>query len=682
MSTSDSYRFPINSLVRKRYTDRAEYLKGSGARRPKFCHVLEARVEAPEAKPEYPYYGLPWLTPVLGSGCLGVPLGGPANVAAIADFVMKDLESLFALRVSEFSSEEGTYAGTPWPLLASQYTRNVLEDRFRNSTRSRPDGVAPIPQIDLDPLAPRIALIAALCSRAFFLSRAEQAHSLGRIDSWEARFDVPDSYLRREAFDECVAPALALIDDLVQDLRDNLDSDPVLEVVAKLLTTVADGLGDRKVRKLSFARVQDLNEVAVYYLTRHLGHYPGWSDLLLGLMLLEGFDNHDGPKVRRPTASLLSELPESVRSLMAIPTEASWRQRFEEGPHIRNDIFGAVAEVLRAQWLVTAKPDPSNNLPPAVAISTSFDVELEMSLRAAGTPYSVALPVHLRGGRGSGVEATWLIADARTPTTIGAQEDLDELRKLENWRLLAAEEVNDLARRPTVVHLSGCPFFDLPSDLRAPELETLSKQLQGSDVDEKSRLFHAVTVDEYLALRLAESEIFWSVRARNVAAADLRGQRGLNPHLLADGEALENRRFWMAMGVPVDDPAIRHRIMSQLTVRGLRDTGLEKAEIPAHLNEVDRLGLSETGIYEIRALDSPVESRRSRTTTVDGVVVNERVDGDEIALLHALGLDVVETDCRDFVGDLRHYAQHVAAGPEGVRLTADRSCNLETGRFA
>lgn len=145
-------------------------------------------------------------------------------------------------------------------------------------------------------------------------------------------------------------------------------------------------------------------------------------------------------------------------------------------------------------------------------------------------------------------------------------DQLSTLRRPARWKLLTDDTIDHarLWRRPTVVHLSGCPLFELPA-LADPvhgaplvdELRTVG--VVGLDV-KQAELIHAVTVDEHLALRQAEAEFFWHGTSK--ASAGVRTGRGM-PKESAKNSYI-NPRFWMAIGVPIGDPAVRHRLVADI----------------------------------------------------------------------------------------------------------------------
>ena len=262
----------------------------------------------------------------------------------------------------------------------------------------------------------------------------------------------------------------------------------------------------------------------------------------------------------------------------------------------------------------------------------------------------------------------WLLGSIRPGNAPMPRQSLTALQTPSEWRLLTPGSDQKLFRdMPVVVHLSGCPLLNLPKldggDLSA---KSLVADLTTAGIDiEGIQLSHAVMVDEYLALRQSEAELFWLSTVGTSGPS-----RALPSVLTDDGE--RNRRFWMTIGVPIADSAVRHRVVSQMTLRRLQAAfgGVDQGEAaePDAEQVLDPL----TGF----PLRRPTAAARS---DVDGLVVNLRVNDDEASLLYWVGLDVVEADCSDFAGDLVHYAVHVREGGRLKRPEPTERCGLEQG---
>jgi hypothetical protein len=130
----------------------------------------------------------------------------------------------------------------------------------------------------------------------------------------------------------------------------------------------------------------------------------------------------------------------------------------------------------------------------------------------------------------------------------------------------------------------------------------------------------------------------------------------------------------MAVGVPINDPAIRHRLVSQLTPK--------RPPADAWLRPVARVDAGEAGrepaaedllgLATVTDQPGPAEAR-----PLTGIVVNRRVSDDEAHLLYWIGFDVVRDTASSFTPDLLHYAQHLRAGGRKSWPPKDLPCPLE-----
>jgi hypothetical protein len=698
---ASSYRYPVSRTGRKWFAGRKEYMvqaleacpDGGGGFGPRFCQVIEAVTSPGKGRQGDPWSGVPWLTIVIGSGCLdgGIAFSAEslgAEVGAGAEDALRDVLSIGAgLPASELT--EPTRA----------FTVDLARGRMGMSAESRQsegseDGPAG-GRLEVDPTAIRLLVLASLLTRFF-----HRVRSSGYVAS--ARWDDDTAVLAidiREISYEIVEPSLALIDFLVEDLprhAPNEENENMVEAVCTLLASIRDGLTSTR-RRLKVDHLRIVTEVAWYFLSlsRDVSIYPvypGWTELLLRLMLREGIQMRTSSGRPRPRHTQIVELPDAVVELLEPMTRKSWVEWTEGGrSERRQQLYGATAEVLCAQAdqldqqrrVFGARADQprlppgASRLPPAAAFVTSFDIELDMAMWGARVdkPFSVVVPVHVLRDERSAREAEfcWLMGTV-SPTPHGPPvQTLHTLRHPSVWQLLTPKTGTDVLRaQPTIIHLSGCPLFTLP-DLAEDRNANLVEELAdvGILVDSAEvELAHAVTVDEYLALRQSEAELFWT--SNDDASASSRN-RALHPSFTKDGGA--NRRFWMALGVPMADPAVRNRVASQITLRWIRDSAHRSR---AHVTGEEFLGpdpsmealTNGNGEYQERAPDT-----HAYRADVDGVAVNRYMSDDEIGLLNWLGLDIVEARCADFTEDLRHHARHLGS-KDLKRVKLDRPCRL------
>ena len=696
---ASSYRYPVSRTGRKWFPSRKDYMLqalGSvpgtgGGFSPRFCQVVEAVTSPDKARSGDPWSGVPWLTIVVGSGCLdgGIAFSaeslGLAVGASVEDALMPVLPVGPGLSASDLVEP------------TRGFTMDLVRGRMALPAASKGDD-GPIdgdsserPQVD--PTAIRLLVLGSLLTRFF-----HRVRSSGYVAS--ARWDDDTALLTadvREIAFEIAEPSLALIDFLVEDLRaHNLgeENENVVEAICTLLMSIRDGL-DSVERKLKVDHLRIVTEVAWYFLSLSDGVsvypvYPGWTELLLRLMLREGIQVRTTSGRPRPRHTQIAELPDAVVELLEPMTKKSWLEGTED-TNERRQLFDAAATVLCAQadqleqqqHRLDARgealrlPPGASRLPPAAALVTSFDLELDMAMwRTRGNkPFSVVVPIHILRDELSAREAEfcWLMGSVLPTPDKASESTLRALRSPSDWRLLTPQTATDVLRsQPTVVHLSGCPLFALP-DLAEERNAELVEELADVgiifDLGEVE-LAHAVTVDEYLALRQSEAELFWT---SNDDAGGSSRNRALHPSFTKDGG--ENKRFWMALGVPMADPAVRNRLASQITLRWVRES--------AHRSQVPATGEAFLGPDPSAQAMPNGNGRhsvdgaeyRSYRADVDGVAVNRYMSDDEVGLLNWLGLDIVEARCSDFTGDLRHYARHLVS-EDLKRVKLDRPCRL------
>lgn len=672
--------FPVMRDPRHRFKDVKEYLRRS-TQHEQFCQAVAKVSRTPDngdlgandgATDEIDVWkGFPWLTPVIGSGALELPVRLGFDGRSLGEEVANLLD---AAGLGDVQDSQGETLSS----LARTFAESLVSDRLQAPSRlgSDPEDRKPV-----ELLAARLALIAALATRFFHLVRAFGPSAMCRSGREIAAWDRTDArFATREPLDtisdDVLAPLDAELGAAIKLLRSHPSGD-IARAVSGFLDDVRDRLDPREddPRELNLDDLRLLTEIAWFFLIQGTQIYPGWSDLLLGLLLVQkgGADEPLRAAHRpRPKFMNLSKLADSVKSLMKEATEASW-MTLENDRQLdeRDQFFAATADVLWEEARARRRTH-ANQLPPAVAFVTSFDMELEMALWTAadiGDSYSIVLPIHVRLGDSPVAEPFWLIG-----TVVREIGDADHGRQLlslqePSWRVLPANprDNDPLFDGPVVVHLSGCPLYDLRrvagvegSALRNEMLETLG--LAGF----KGTVWvdHAVMVDEYLALRQSATELF--LASQHQADSEARWTRGLPVALTRS--TTRNVRFWMALGVAVGDPAIRHRLVSQMSIQWLRNVG-GKAAVEAVADGEASPIAGDSGMTSRKRAnrDRDVED----LTDVHGLAVNRRIDDEEASLLYWLGLDVVEDECQAFVRHLRHYSWHLE---KGVPMSSIHQC--------
>lgn len=755
-----SWDYQVTRKESGRFEDRGSYLqdRAGSMPNPQLCQAMEKvvggldirdrrrkerekeREEAqasgtdPVADIDVNWEGMPWLTPVLGSGCLELPDDAELTPEALAEKVRHRLAEALG------EQDEAVEGGDPFSEQAARFAYELARNRIHrhpddpdpeespqrttrlaNSPPSAEDGRSAGVGKKVETVAARVVLIATLLTQFYYRVKGASGSPVSRFDDDEATLlELCDRPLSLgDVVEGVVDPSLAQIAAVRHALRANtsLVDKGLAAPVCTLLQDVSAGLDHSQRRTLKLAHMRTVTETAWYLLTQRSSVYPGWTDLLLGLMLRDDQTRTQRSPRTRPRFLNLHDVPEKVKDLYEWPTRGSWKTAVGvqasavtpgeetstpcEPVTGRDRLYGRVADVLWAQARalratnidpaptgapVTGALPPTNTpLPPASAFVTSFDIELDMALwlraieaeapgdgsRLTGAgknegptlaPFYVVVPVHVRSrDNDEGAALCWLRGRVRPDSTLSLDKQLERIRRPEDWTLFTpALDARQLLGGPHVVHLSGCPLFELPSGEDAA-VGRLIKDLRNVQVvvDEGTSVCveHAVTVDEYLAFRQAEAELFWSVhKPKN---PEDRRSRGLHPFLLASspssGDLGRNPRFWMAFGVPVADAAIRHRMVSQFTLRHLLALANDAS---GAIGNRAPTGGGGGRLGEPSSIPEPTQVGDRRH--LDGVVVNRRINDDEASILYWIGLDVVSDDARNFIRDLEHYAWHLA----------------------
>lgn len=719
--TQTSYRYPVARESRERFESRDDYMvKRVTARNPELCQVMQQaandlrEASGRSAGQGSDWVGFPWLTMVFGSGALELHDRPGLAANAFADAVAALLEDVPWGEADDQAPSTG----------ARNFALALVKDRMGDA-KGRTDGQMLMPQVE--PVAAKLVYAAYLLTHFFHSVRAGMGEPASR---WEyddvARLTAAPGHTRVPGADDLATRASELMWGIVEEDLEGADPNkapdpnphtkaplPIQRSVSLLLTEIIEGLEARgrfPERKLRSYHLRLITEVAWYFLTLGTHVYPGWTDLLLALMLKEGARPDRRFRSARPRYPDLRQLPELVAGIYEPATETSWEMTME---HLQSDggavlaaewsdiaddkgrtrapLYWAAAKVLWAQAQACRSiPVGPDQLPPAVAFVTSFDLELDMALLATarGRKFRVGLPVHLIhkiDDKSAQAELCWLIADVEPRSDRPDHRDLDALRHPVKWQLLTSQfDPTELRDSPIVIHLSGCPLFSLPQPDQGggdKAIETILTDLTGSSAAQNGAgakhsqyaLAHAVTVDEYLAVRQSEAELIWS--SWNSSSSEMRGNRALPQDLMING--FDNPRFWISMGVPVGDAAIRHRLISQLSRQ--RIVALGSPDRASMRSDVGLLGPDLEMVGPMAPAEAPQAPVAIDSAGAVGVAVNMHIGDDETSLLYWVGFDVVQADCNGFIHDLRHYVRHLAeSGPSKLPPTT-RQCPLAGG---
>lgn len=584
----------------------------------------------------------PWITPVIGSGCLSVS-EGPDAVAlqGVPDQLAAAAESLGVL-------PDGSVVASVVRSFAAGLIKAKLGEAPRPPKREgRSDSPSAARQ-----LACRLTLCASLLSRLYFETCALAGVTLlppsNPVDLGQE--GVPLSSLAGQLVEDVVAPLEGYLGELVR-LAENASADDLRFVSTFAHQVLADLRLERP--RVRGTDVQLMAEIAWHFLAAGTAHYPGWSDLLI--LLGFAFNSPDRQAHRPHVVDLEAARARLARELEAT-THESWRVRcadrsgkLGEDPIAREALYDSIADLLLAQAHLSKEAKGTQTaFPPAVAFVTSFDLELEMALLQRRQPFRMVVPFYVHWSEGSSAASgfVWLYTDVAPGSPSAEPDDLAALFEPKEWALLVSHptEASMLHDLPSIVHIAGCPLISGP-DLHVAQgvwADLLRARLgeRAQEPLKKVSVAGTVLLDEHTALQQ------WAAEFGSPGdATDSAHRLGL-PERFVRGMTKGDARFWFLLGVQLHDDAVRQRAAALIAASDLRE------------------GLS---------LTSPETSHRRA-----GVVINRRSIASEREVFMWQGLDVVETSYQTATSALGHAALHVLH-PENRRIKG-QSCEIGAPR--
>lgn len=572
--------------------------------------------------------GFPWVTLVLGSGCLDErSMSDRATVSA-------HLSAIAACLADEPLLADGSSPAE----LAATFAASLLLDRLGSDdepAQTEPDAPSAAEEVPtIDGRTARFLLLTALLTRFFHEAKALQNDALPRWGDDPAHLPAGNQ-LSLEVAHATLDPALRLLETLKAETRDRQAGDrPDERALAQLLEDLSVSLGRRE---LSVTNLRVTTECAWYVLVRDVLPYPGWSDLLLWLSLRQKPPITSSAGRPRPTYTKVSEASDPIQKRYLEATRRSWRRRLERPGDDALTFHDEAARVLRGQAALRKGNPISYALPVASAFVTTFDLELEMALlgQPDPRPFVIAMPVYLRtvsiddddDGPQEGVSMRWLgcLVESRTDPDGGspAFEDLAALMQPKKWFVLSGYSGfgkwgDDYADHPVIVRLTGCPLIDLPGIDDEEFEEARGALLDRAEPGQVFEIEPALLLDEYAAMMQTAVESFLD-HQDDVRLGLPRWISGV-----PGGENARYARFWLVTGVQMADTSIRQRLVGQLSSPALTTAPPRR---PA-----DRAGL----------------------------VVNRReLDPMEAHLLGWHGFDVAKASCLALSAQLADYAGHL-----------------------
>ena len=592
---------------------------------------------------------LPWMIPILGSGALEGVGSWDVSLEQLLIDVGHQVESFGA-------SPDGSEA---FATIASRFVRSLVKGRRRHES---PVSNVTKTRVEVTRSAARLALVTALLTRYCHVVRAMDPAALDRssdeiIELPETLADLDDPY----HFSTTVrAPLVAQLKELRLELKGD-EKYGSLTILIDALISAFDR--DKPSVSMNWARL--LTEATWLKLVDRPDAYYGWSELMLNLFLVSNVQGFDVPRSgdtssirlfgRRARYSNFTKVGDLVGAAFEGPTQWSAKAASHSPVH------SAVAQILIRQAAQSGRTE-NPHLPRAMAISTAFDLELELSLWRSGSGYQVAVPLHAFNDEGM-AELVWMVG------TVDPNEDPDidplvGIRNPKSWAPLSAKGAGLLRKDlPLILRVTGCPLVSIKgacaervrSLVKPPPVMGGSQRVQGRPYafaeGESVFVSHAVSVDEYLAIRLAEAEI---QRAYESLQADTQQRAEVSDVGQAFAGSPRNPTYFAFLGVPFADPSVRQRLMSLLTVRWI-----QRAKIAPNEGLKPPIDWDNPEPAVAPAATEPDDEGPVGPSSLNGIAMNTRLDLEEAALLSWLGLSVVHGDCSELVPHLLDYASHV-----------------------
>lgn len=475
--------------------------------------------------------GLPWLTLVVGSGCLNDPVAGAGD----GDPLPAALG-----RVAATLEVPVLYDLVPAETLVARFARSLLTIRRASSATST---VSKLTEGE-SKLAARVLLCAAVSSEVYRLSLIQRVGPRPRDAEVVPTPPAPGHTLNERR-------AVGLAGNLRTVLVALKSSDK--QFVAKLAHRILEDLNATPGAGLKGQDVDALVELAWHLMMAGSGHYLGWGELFT-LLSVSTSELVEG--MRSPYLSDLVSVRAFLIDGLQRATTASWKDRLAGRTTARQAFYDQIASIsaLQAEVHATASAG-TRNFPLSSIFVTGFDIEVEMALLARGTPFVILAPFLVHAEIGTRVEVgfTWLMKSIDVPRN--RKPALTDITSRRGWDRIPDDFASEATGRPVVVRVAGSPLVDPPNDtafvsdlvegiIRRPGLAT------GPGVT------HALLLDEHAGLHqwLPEME------------AD---QKDGIPE-----SAFRNTpwspRFWLLVGVQIGDAAIRQRIAALLSAIPLR----------------------------------------------------------------------------------------------------------------
>lgn len=586
--------------------------------------AFETQTESPTGRVADPLRrGFPWITFVLGSGCLDA---SDSLLSDALDAIQRELSACPPLSDNTAPSE-----------LTASFIKSLFRDRFPHQSGTKPTAASrQSSNVKLDAEAARLLFATALLTWLYHEVGALEPRALGRWGD-----DVAMLRPGPQRFAELQTLLIGPLKTILTDLMSQRAND----AIKGLLHDIYEDLTTHQ--RIKRFMLQALTECAWNCIVDDSVVYPGWCDLLVYLSRRQ-------PKVSsaqfgqpRPVFGHPENAQTLIRERYLPVTWESWKERMggADAARARVSFYNSVADVLCAQATLRRDSLLAKKTPIASAFVTSLDLELEMALLAkCESKFVIALPINIHYNEEFESASLWWVGaviDPRTSRELQAILSPTEWVMLSKRPMVGADELFDL---PIVVRLTGCPLIELPilSETAAPGAVVVNRELFPTMRQrrllawDKMPPAHAVLLDEYAAMQQESVDVLGLGGAHGEGAHQV--SFGLPEPITGVTNVERQARFWMIMGVQMGDSGVRHRVASRVA--------------PTLKTLETRYPLAERA----------------------GLVVTSRPDAAGVDLLEWYGFDIVKDQCRAYQADLDHYVKHLKDPAQ--RTQFDRECPL------
>ena len=339
-----------------------------------------------------------------------------------------------------------------------------------------------------------------------------------------------------------------------------LGGEALCRSLTRLMSTFTSALATGNRVALDAATVTWLTDVLWHAMTFDAAMYPRVDELALQAALVDESGSAVPTRHGEPPSVVRRDRDRSLADAVKRAVQRGFR---EQDSSRRRTFYGTVARALTAQHRVWERDRGPNG--PAVAIVTSFDLELERALFELGVAYHVAIPVFVprapladgtevgavewrvgrfKGWRNCSATITDLCVPAGPrwwgfgelthtgpPTSDMSRQQRDDVEHLANW-----------IEGPLILKLNGSPLHDLREVDQGPNAPR-----------------HAAVLGEFDYLQVMRIDQWAFDQRLNKSATEQGLPRELITSLRAD------RRTWMLLGPRTADWSSRMQLFLNLS---------------------------------------------------------------------------------------------------------------------